>query len=285
MSSDDLLRDFETYLRGEKLVSEATIEAYLREVRHFAKWKHSNIVKTGPRHISKYLGILLREGMAARTAQRRHSSLRQFFVWLRREGMIVADPTEAVIPPKAKRRLVRAITEAEFEKLLNAVEPDNLRDRCILLLLFGSGLRASELVNLKRSDLNLEARIVKVRLGKGGKDRFAPLSDRSIEALKTYLAIESDSPWLFPGYEDKPITRVWVYEVVRRLGKKVLKKQIHPHQFRHGTATTLLHNGADIAVVQAVLGHSDAQTTMIYFDSDIRHLREVYERTHPRCQK
>ncbi|HKF56273.1 MAG TPA: tyrosine-type recombinase/integrase [Blastocatellia bacterium] len=210
---------------------------------------------------------------------------------LQHPASVSTNPTTGVPIPKIWKRLPTFLELSDLEKMVQWRESQKdanaVRDKAILLTLFGSGLRESELVNLKIADLDLDAGIVKVWNGKGGKDGIAPLSPPAIEALKAYLEKRrsSASPYLFItwGKNPKQMTRQNLFYRVRRIARSALGRDVKVHEFRHGCATALVKGGADIRDVQAVLRHADINTSSIYTHTDITYLRGVYDRAHPRA--
>ena len=236
------------------------------------------------------------EGLTARSAARKLSTLRAFCRLLLDEERIDINPTNGVPIPKVGKALPHFLELSELEKMVQWTEKQKdalaVRDKAILLVLFASGLRESELINLKLGDLDLDAGIVKVWNGKGGKDGIAPLSPPAIEALSVYLQVlrpkldcNGGSPYVFLAgrRHGDQLTRMALFKRIRDIGRNAIGRAASPHQLRHGCATALVKGGADIRDVQAVLRHSDIDTSAIYTHVDITYLRGIYGKSHPRA--
>jgi len=280
-------------------VSPATVEAYRRDVEGFVTWAERGGL-TGPEAVTRltlrrYLANLSTRTYAKRSIARKASSLRRYFAWLRRTGAIATDPARTLSAPRGEGRLPRVLTAAELEAVLDqppaAVDDDpieiRLRDDAVLELLYGSGLRVSEVCGLDHGEVRPSERSVTV-LGKGSKERRVPLSEPAREALVGYLAAGrpalatragSDEPALFLNRRGHRLTP----RDVRRLLDRRASRPTHPHALRHTFATHLLDGGADLRVVQELLGHADLASTQIYTHVSKERLRQVYDRTHPRA--
>ncbi|WP_282919678.1 site-specific tyrosine recombinase XerD [Ignavigranum ruoffiae] len=268
------LNKFKTYIAQEQLeldqVERATIQAYLYQLHQ--------------------------AGYAASSTARMISSLRQFFLFLLREGLRQDNPMALIELPKQAKRLPKAIQMDQINLLLNA--PDiqthwGIRDRAILETMYATGLRVSELISLKLIDLHLDLGFIQT-LGKGNKERIIPLGDEAIFWLEKYLTevrhiflskgTESASAYIFLTQRGKPFTRQGIWKKIKKYTQSVgMGEDISPHMLRHSFATHLLENGADLRLVQELLGHADISTTQIYTHISKHRLQEVYRRSFPRA--
>lgn len=306
--SDDSppLNLFSAYLRRERRLSEHTVLNYLNDVRQFERWLELRGVEAGRcleratrDDLQAYIVQRMAEGLSARATQRKVFALRTFYRLLVDEELVTDNPTRGVPLPKAQQTLPKCLSASDVEKVVRWMDTANdvhgqlcpLRDKAIMLTLFASGLRASELIHVKMADLDLQNGFVKVWNGKGGKDGIVPLSPPAIEALTTYIREvrakhdpDQQCPYLFLSYFHKgPISRQALFQRLRAIGRQALGKDVSPHQFRHACATALLKGGADIRDVQAILRHSDIDTTQIYLHVDVTYLRGIYDKSHPRA--
>lgn len=293
------LRQFATYLRSEKGAAENTISNYLIDLRKFAQWlrcREKELAQVNRADIQEYLSDLMTAGLSPRSARRKLNAFQTFYWLLLDDETVRVNPTLGIPRPKIATTLPRVLSESDVDKMVAFAGSRKrksgvaVRDRAILLTFYASGLRESELANLKLSDLDLDGGFVKIWNGKGGKDGIAPLSPPAIEALQEYLSVlrpkldpDGESPFLFLSRLHKPLSRQSIFYMVRDVGKAVLGKKVSPHQLRHSCATALLRGGADTRDVQAVLRHADIDTTQIYVHTDLTYLRRIYERSHPRA--
>ena len=273
----------------------ATVEAYRRDVEAFVDWAGrvgaSEPSEVDRRTIRRYLANLGTRGRSSRTIARHLSSLRRWFAWLRRQGEVTADPTAGLTAPKGASRLPHVLRADELHQLLDEplVPPDTpaevqARDDAVLELLYGSGLRVSELCGLRTGDVDLDRRVVTV-WGKGSKQRSVPVSAPSAAALAAWLAGGREAmagpdlgDLLFANRLGRPLTP----RDVRRILDARAPSPTHPHALRHSYATHLLDGGADLRVVQELLGHADLTTTQLYTHVSRERLRRVVDATHPR---
>ncbi|MEM8490849.1 MAG: site-specific tyrosine recombinase XerD [Pseudomonadota bacterium] len=279
----------------ERGLSENTLAAYRRDLALLHDWLLSvdlDATRLGPDHVHEFLAVQLKSGRSPRSSARTISALRGFFRYLLREGFIASDPTHGLESPRLGRPLPSTLSESEVDALLAAPETESalgIRDRCMFEVLYASGLRVSELVGLTLVQLSLNQGIVRVT-GKGGKERLVPLGDSALDWLRRYLSgARSEllhgtvSDVLFPGRGGKPLTRqAFWYRVKHYALVADIKKPLSPHVLRHAFATHLLNNGADLRVVQLLLGHSDLSTTQIYTHVARQRLQSLHERHHPR---
>ncbi|MCS7315045.1 MAG: site-specific tyrosine recombinase XerD [Bryobacterales bacterium] len=282
------------HCRIEKGLSFNTIEAYRSDLERFASfWKESGRGAPRTRLIADYLDRLRTRGLDSRSIARQLSVLRGFFRFLLREAAISRDPTEGLRSPHAWHRLPCYLSLDEIERLLeapDAARPAGLRDRAIIHLLYASGLRVSELCQLQLSDVNHELGVVRV-LGKGNKQRLAPVGRAALAALQIYLEQgrprllgRRSSPYLFVSSRGTRLSRQAVWKLVARHAFRAgLDRRVWPHAVRHSFATHLLEGGADLRSVQLMLGHADISTTQIYTHVVRTRLRQTLDAHHPRA--
>jgi hypothetical protein len=277
--------------------SQNTVDAYRRDVTSFADWA-GRLGLDGPetvdrRMLRRYLAFLTTKQLARRTIARQASGLRRYFDWLRRRGIITADPTVGLSAPSDPGRLPRVLDATELDHLLDAAAPEDepvwrrLRDDAVLELLYGSGVRVSELCSLDVDSLDLRAGAARV-WGKGSKQRRVPLTEPAVDALRGWLRHRDEAPTpvdavtetaLFVNGRGRRLTP----RDVRRILDRRSTEPTHPHALRHTFATHLLDHGADLRVVQELLGHSDVATTQRYTHVSKERLKTVYRATHPRA--
>jgi len=277
----------------ERGVSENTLAAYRSDLIAFAKWldgKHCKLMEVEDGILRTYLATF--SSQSARTLARRLSSLRRLYGYLVREGLMSHDPTARIESPRLGRPLPKSLTEAEVETLLNA--PDikkslGQRDRTMLEVLYATGLRVSELIGLTPLQVNLRQGVVRVS-GKGNKERLVPLGEEAIGWLQLYMLearpelVKGKSvDALFPTNRGSAMTRQAFWHLIKRYAVKAgIRKTLSPHILRHAFATHLLNNGADLRVVQMLLGHSDISTTQIYTHIARERLKKLHAEHHPR---
>jgi integrase/recombinase XerD len=279
------LDSFVSYLTAERGASIHTIEAYNRDILAFVKY-HEITLSAGPdrQSIETYIGYLRQQGKKARSIVRAISALRGFFNFLVTEGSVDKNPLEDVEIPKFTTPIPEVLSEQEVIRLLTlpAGARTSQRDRTILELLYATGLRVSELIKLKKSDVNLDAGFL-IASGKRSKERIVPLGAYSRDAIRSYL--ETEKPGgvlLFPNRRDGMLTRQAIWKLIRKYAAQMEKEHISPHTMRHTFATHLLEGGADLRSVQILLGHEDISTTQIYTHVDSKRLKEVHKKYHPR---
>ncbi len=289
------------HLRVERALARNTVTAYATDLHKFAQYAESAGV-TAPRDITHalvtgWLAELTDARLSPRSTSRHMSSLRGLFRFLGREGLLDSDPSRLLVRPRTGRRLPQALLEHELLRLLETPDPGTprgLRDRAMLSLTYAAGLRASEVVGLTLGDLDLERGVV-AAFGKGDKRRLVPVGEVALEHLEAYLGVRelharrdqrggSDAAALFQSPRGGPLTRQAFWKIVRRHARSAgLPRDVHPHQLRHSFATHLLRGGADLRSVQTMLGHADVSTTKIYTPVSHDHVREAYDRAHPRA--
>jgi integrase/recombinase XerD len=289
-----IIESFLDALWMERGLSENTLASYGADLRGFAAWRREDgLLQTDSGDIESYLAYRYKQKASSRTAARLLSSLRRFFQYQYREGRIDQDPTLNIDNPRIGRPLPDSLTEEEVESLLNTPEEstlEGLRDRAMLELLYATGLRVSELVRLTYDQINLNQGVVRV-LGKGNKERLVPLGEEAEVRIERYL--EEARPDLIKGHGQVPylfVTRrggamtrqAFWYMIKRRAQQAGISKHLSPHTLRHAFATHLLNHGADLRVVQMLLGHSDLSTTQIYTHVANQRLKSLHTRHHPR---
>lgn len=294
-SSGDRIDAFLDTLWLEQGLSDNTLTAYRTDLRHCSEWLQQHDValeQAGAADLLDYLASLQARSRSVRTAARRLSSLRRFYTWLLRQERIRTDPTAHIQPPRLGRILPKSLTEAEVETLLAAPDtatPLGLRDRAMLEILYATGLRVSELVGLYTSQINRRQGVVRVT-GKGSKERLVPLGEEALLWLQRYLDEArpellrgTQNDVLFPGRQGRTLTRQAFWHRLRRYAVLAgINKPLSPHVLRHAFATHLLNHGADLRVVQMLLGHSNISTTQIYTHVARERLKRLHAEHHPR---
>jgi integrase/recombinase XerD len=274
----------------ENGASENTVSAYRRDFSHFAQFCAANdLTHVDPQVLRQYLAYMHAQNLSARTQARRMSALKQYFRYLVAREVLKKDPMQDIAMPKLPRSLPKALTKDEVKTLLTAQEcdsPESVRARAILETLYATGLRVSELIKLKTTDLqDGERRTLRIT-GKGSKTRMVPLGRVATDVLDIYLKKsrpafdKKKTDWLFPSRSGRPLTRQRLFQIVREAGQKV-GMDLSPHHLRHTFATHLLENDADLRSVQLMLGHADVATTQIYTHLLESRTRKVLETSHP----
>ncbi len=289
-------REIESFLDMlwmERGLSRNTLDAYRSDLARFAGWLRSRdrtLTGAGREHVLDYLGSFA--GAPPRSIARRLSTLRRYYQYLVREGRAQADPSARVESPRLGRPLPGSLSEAEVEALLEAPEVDDdlgMRDRTMLEVLYATGLRVSELVSLTPLQLNLRQGVLRV-MGKGSKERLVPFGEEAAEWVERFqrearpqILEGRPSSALFPTRRGGAMTRQAFWYLIRRYAMKAgIHKHLSPHTLRHAFATHLLNHGADLRVVQMLLGHSDISTTQIYTHVARERLRQLHAKHHPR---
>lgn len=289
----DFIIEFLTYIQVEKGLARHTLESYKRDLDRLQSWANSNkkqLTELTRPDLRKWIASLSREGLAPTSIARIVSATRGFFKFLMLDGHTTAHPAEDLDTPQRFSYLPKFLTEDEINRLFAAPDvstEEGIRDRAVLEVMYASGLRVSELVALKQTDVDLLAGLV-VCHGKGNKERRVPLGKSAIHWLQQYAAVKagygkSTSPFVFL-HRGRPFTRQLAWSMIKRHAEKVGIKNVSPHTLRHSFATHLLQHGADSRSVQALLGHSDISTTQIYTHITDLHLRAAYDRHHPRAR-
>lgn len=294
-TSSHYLQPFLDSLWLESGLSKNTIAAYQRDLLGFATWLRQfdiDLAAASRKDILRYQSVRMREGRKVRSEARLLSTLRRFYRYLCREEIRDSDPTAQIESPRLGRPLPSSLTENEVEDLL--AQPDindalGLRDRTMLEVLYATGLRVSELIALTFEQLNMRQGLIRC-VGKGNKERLVPLGEISLDWLQQYL-LESRpellkgrvSEDLFPTKRGKAMTRQAFWYLIKRYAKQAeIEKELSPHTLRHAFATHLLNHGADLRVVQLLLGHADLSTTQIYTHVAKERLKSLHAQHHPR---
>lgn len=278
-------------------LGEKTRQAYRSDLSRLSVWLETQpgrplLMAARRTDLLAWMSRGLAEGVKTSTAARRLSGMRRFFRYLLREGLIVEDPTLRIDSPRLPRRLPDSLTEEEVDALLTEPDPAvalELRDKAMLEILYGCGLRVSELTNLRVDQVNLRQGVVRIT-GKGGKERLVPLGEEAVDWLLRYmkeargeLLRGRSCDALFPGSRPEAMTRQTFWHRVKHYASRVgIRKHLSPHTLRHAFATHLLNHGADLRVVQMLLGHSDLSTTQIYTHVARQRLQSLHQSHHPR---
>ena len=278
----------------EKGLSEHSLDNYRRDLRQLALWLQEQgreLLACQRADLQDYLAHRFSLGLAASSSARQLSAIKSFYRWLKREGRIAEDPALLISRPKTGRPLPKTLTEADVEALLQAPDlgsPLGLRDRAMLEVLYATGLRVTELVTLTLSQVNVRQGLVRV-IGKGDKERLVPLGEEALHWLMRYtregrpLLLGNDQELLFPSQRGTCMTRQTFWHRIKQLAQVAgVQKSLSPHTLRHAFATHLLNHGADLRVVQLLLGHSDLSTTQIYTHVAQQRLQDLYQKHHPR---
>jgi len=292
--SDALADQFTHHLRVEQGFAKNTIESYSRDlVRYLDFLERRDVAPPSASQVDvmEYVSSLA-GSLSVRSIARNLSALKMFYRFLVSEGKVKNNPTRLLSAPKLPRRLPGVLSTEEVERLLRLPDPSTnrgLRDRAMLELLYATGLRVSELVDLKMINVNLEAGYVRT-VGKGSKERMVPMGGKALAAIKEYLdggragfLKKGSSSHLFLGPRGKPLTRQGFWKIIKGYGLSAgIRKPITPHALRHSFASHLLEHGADLRSVQIMLGHADIATTQIYTHVTRERLKQVHEKHHPR---
>ena len=278
------ISEYIEFLEVERGLSENTLEAYRRDLCQFFELLSSNDVldfkEIKRAHVNLFLKYLRDENMAPASISRKIASIKGFFVWLNTMQILEHNPTLGLEQPKLSKRLPRVLTTEEVETILTSKL--SKRDRAIIEVIYAAGLRVSELCNLTLNNINLDSKYVRC-VGKGSKERIIPIGNKAIKAVNEYLKEREyiirksgrETQFLFLRDNGIQVNRTDVYLMIREMGKLV-NKNITPHVLRHSFATHLLENGADLRVVQELLGHSDVSTTQLYTHVSKKRLKEIY---------
>lgn len=289
----DFIKDHLTYLQVEKGLARHSLDGYRRDLARLDRWANKvgkPVADLTRADLRKWIANLSREGLAPSSVARAVSAARGFFKFLMLDGHIKNHPAEDLDTPQKFAYLPKFLTEDEIDRLF--ATPDisteqGIRDRAMLELMYAAGLRVSELITLKQSEVDMHGGVVNCR-GKGSKERRVPVGKSAIHWLQQYEAVKagygkSPYPNLFL-HRGKPLTRQLAWSMIKTYAEQVGLQQVSPHTLRHSFATHLLQHGADSRSVQALLGHSDISTTQIYTHITDRHLRAAYDNHHPRAR-
>ncbi|NDY94448.1 tyrosine recombinase XerC [Wenzhouxiangella limi] len=277
-------------------VSPATLDAYRRDLQRFGRWAEERGLSQpgdiGQADIRAFAAAEHRRGLNPRSIQRRLSALRRFFRFLRERGERKDDPTQGVRAPKVRRRLPETLDIDQIMALLEIPDDSELgvRDRAMMELFYGAGLRLSELAGLNWNQLDFGEGMIRV-MGKGRKERLVPVGRHALAALGRWQSIhrtlaDGCQPRIFTGLNGKPLTTRAIQKRVAYWSQRQgLDQRVHPHQLRHSFASHILESSGDLRAVQELLGHANLSTTQIYTHLDFQHLAKVYDQAHPRAKK
>jgi integrase/recombinase XerD len=294
---ETLIEKYFDFLVNTKGVSQNTLLSYKRDIKDFVVFAQDNglhIETAGGTSILDYLMKLQKKGKSASTVSRNLASIRSFYRFMQNEGIVKADPTANLHSLKMKKKLPEVLTSEEIEDLLN--QPDSrdakgCRDKAMLELLYATGMRVTEMIDLKMSDVDMDIGYINCNQGK--KMRVIPVYSLAKKAVKSYIdtarnQLVKDKPVenLFVNYNGGKMTRQGFWKIIKQYATLAnIKKEITPHTLRHSFATHLLENGADLKSVQEMLGHSDISSTQIYTSVVKKHINDVYKNAHPRARK
>lgn len=295
-----LLNDFSYYLNNERGLSKNTIEAYLSDLKDyqsflvkFHKLKDVNDIET--KHIEGFLKSSKNKGLSSKSLSRKITSIKSFHKFLLIEKEVDTDVSSLISRPKIEKSLPAVLSVDEVISILEAVDKTTtlgLRNIALLEIIYGSGLRVSELLSIKLKDIHMQQSYVIVT-GKGNKDRMVPISDMAHIAIRNYLVkarddlIKEKTDYLFLNNQGRSLSRIGFYKVLKKLSSEagLDPNKVSPHTLRHSFATHLLENGMDLRSLQNLLGHEDISTTQIYTHISQTRLKQVYNKTHPRAKE
>ena len=298
MKWEDSKKGYENYLKLEKSLSQNSVAAYINDINKLVNFLETSQKRVTPervklQHLKSFVEWLNEKGVSPRTQARTISGIKSFYKYLLIEGKISSDPTALLESPKIGRKLPDILSMEEIDTLIDAIDlekPEGQRNKAMLETLYSCGLRVSELVNLKLTNLFFDQGFIKIE-GKADKERLVPVSNRAIEEINKYmngyrkkLKIHKESEnILFLNRRGKKLSRVMIFTIIKNLSQKInLDKKISPHTFRHSFATHLINGGADLRAVQEMLGHESILTTEIYTHLDKDYLKDTINRHHPR---
>lgn len=298
MTWDEKIKDFEIFLRFERNFSENTLDAYVRDIKKLKEYAEEDLENVGPdsiayENLQEYIFNLSKKKFSERSQARWISSIKSFFKFLLEDEFRDDNPASLLEGPKLGLYLPDTLSLMDINKIIAAIEIDSdlgKRNQSIIEVLYGCGLRVSELIDLKISNINFKEQYIKV-IGKGNKTRFVPLADYTADLLEIYIKDVRSKNKINKKYEDTlflnsrgtSMSRVIVFLIIKELTDKAgVSKKISPHTFRHSFATHLLQNGADLRYIQEMLGHSSITTTEIYTHLKTEELRDVILSYHPR---
>ena len=282
------IEQFLRHLELERGASQHTLRAYKKDLGEFQEFANKEAVDIEMIDVRGFVALQIRNGLSKTTAGRRLAAVRSFLKFLTREGYLQSNPAKLVTTPKAEQHLPRFLSVDDVFALIE--KPDTMgfihsRDRAILELLYSSGLRVAEAAGLNLEDVNTKEGLVKVR-GKGKKERIVPLGSKAVEAIKTYMVekilLKKKNKALFLNKSGTPLSDRGIRRIVVKYARLIgISGQIGPHTMRHTFASHLLQAGADLRVIQELLGHASLSTTQKYTHIDIAHLMDIYDKAHP----
>jgi integrase/recombinase XerD len=298
MNWSESKKGYETFLRVEKNLSPNSVSAYVNDINKLITFIAEYYPNLTPETVKlaqlrKFVEWMNQKGISPRTQARTISGIKSFYKFLLIEEAVENDPTTLVESPKIGRKLPEILTDEEINSLIEAIDDskaEGLRNKAILETLYSCGLRVSELVDLKLSNLHFEQEFLRIA-GKGERERLVPISKRAIEDIKKYLLLSRKKLTIEKGFENvvflnrrgKKLSRVMIFTIIKNLADKIkLEKNISPHTFRHSFASALVQGGADLRTVQEMLGHESILTTEIYTHLDKEYLKDTVNKFHPR---
>ncbi len=286
---DKRVKEFLDFIHVERGYSDNTVRAYRRDLEQFFRSSGGDLSRE---KIMRYVESLYHDGFSVASAERKLACLKSFFHYAVGEGWLQLDPTSDISLPKKSKRLPKALSFSETDRLLASTQgkdPLDMRDAALLELLYATGLRASEIVSLNINDINLSVSFVRC-LGKGSKERIVPVGEAAMAAMREYLEKarpalpQKDAQALFLDKNGRRLGRQGLWYIIKKYARKTgIKAKTSPHTFRHSFATHLLEKGADLRSVQEMLGHSDISTTQIYTSVSRERLKKMYNKAHPRA--
>jgi integrase/recombinase XerD len=291
----DLVREYLMYLRVEKGLAKNSVESYEGDLAKLKNWAEKNgydLLTLTIRDLREWLIDLAGENLSENSKRRAISALRGFYKFLQFDGHIKKNPAEDLVAPQKGSYLPKFLNQNDVESLLSVPDVSTeigLRDKAILELMYACGLRVSETVDLKMSDIDADVGILTCK-GKGSKTRKVPIGKSAIEWVKRYLILRRKKQNieinnLFVNFSGRPINRQTIFKFIKEYAEKIGLEDVSPHTLRHSFATHLVQNRADIRSVQQMLGHADISTTQIYTHLTDTHLRQTYEKFHPRAKQ
>ncbi len=292
------IKGFQSYLKLERSLSDNSIEAYTRDIDKLCQYSDRQNININPEnitltHLRQFIAWVNELGMIPSSQARILSGIKSFYKYMLMEDIIKSDPSELLESPKIQRKLPDTLSYIDINKMIDAIDvskPEGVRNKAILEVLYGSGLRVSELTELKLSNLYLDIEFIKV-VGKGNKERLVPIGGSAVKALKIWIENVRVHNMIKKGEEDmvflnrrgSRLSRVYIFMIIKQLAEVTgIKKTISPHTFRHSFATHLVEGGADLRAVQEMLGHESITTTEIYTHLDREYLKGTIIQYHPR---
>ena len=283
------INEFKSYLMYEKMFSSNTVNSYVRDLEEFNSFLESEYIKhVTYKDIRSYLAHMYNKKYSSRTISRKLSAIRSFYKYEVNKGVIRDNPCLLISNPKVEKKLPNYLSYNEIETMLEVPDTfknNSLRDKLIIEILYSTGIRVSELVNIKVKDIDFYNNQILI-LGKGNKERYVIFGNTLTDMLKEYISIKSDSEYLITNKYNKKMSTRSIEEIVKKIVKiDGIKNKVTPHTIRHTFATHMLNEGADLRVVQELLGHENLKTTEVYTHVSNERLRSVYLSSHPRAKK
>lgn len=283
------INEFKSYLMYEKMFSSNTVNGYVRDLEEFNSFLESEYIKhVTYKDIRSYLAYMYNKKYSSRTISRKLSAIRSFYKYEVNKGVIKDNPCLLISNPKVEKKLPNYLSYNEIETMLEVPDTfknNSLRDKLIIEVLYSTGIRVSELVNIKVKDIDFYNNQILI-LGKGNKERYVIFGNTLKDMLKEYISIKNDSEYLITNKYNKKMSTRSIEEIVKKIVKiDGIKNKVTPHTIRHTFATHMLNEGADLRVVQELLGHENLKTTEVYTHVSNERLRSVYLSSHPRAKK